>query len=140
MRNPPERARELCPRSQNFADEPLQTSPNRAGIAESYDEGHSVRQPTRGGRRLFWTNVVVGGLAAGAIYALYGLGITLIYKSTRVPNFAQGAVGAIGAYVFYKSWSGSRHAVHVKNLHFQVTWTHLSWDPTLPALPLPLAL
>jgi branched-chain amino acid transport system permease protein len=90
--------------------------------------------------RVFWPNIVVGGLAAGAIYALYGLGITLIYKSTRVPNFAQGAVGAIGAYVFYKSWSGSRHAVHIKNLHFQVTWTHLDWNPTLPALPMPLAL
>src|SRR5947207_11741132 len=120
MRNPPERARELCPRSQDFADEPLQTSPNRAGIAESYDEGHSVRQPTRGGRRLFWTNVVVSGLAAGAIYALYGLGITLIYKSTRVPNFAHGAVGAVGAYVFYKSWNVARPTLHFPYLHLQL--------------------
>ena len=45
---------------------------------------------------MFWVNVIVGGCFAGAIYALYGLGITLIYKSTRVPNFAHGAVGAVG--------------------------------------------
>jgi len=29
---------------------------------------------------------------------------------------------------------------NIKNLHFQLTWTHLSWNPTLPALPLPLAM
>jgi branched-chain amino acid transport system permease protein len=89
---------------------------------------------------VFWVNVVVGGLFAGAIYALYGLGITLIYKSTRVPNFAHGAVGAVGAYVFFKTWDGSRSAIHIKYLRFQIPWTHLQWKPVLPSLPLPVAL
>src|SRR5438477_3229994 len=135
MRNPPEGARALCPASQIFAGGTGQTSPNRAGIVEGYDEGHNVR-PTRGGRRLFWTNVVVSGLAAGAIYALYGLGITLIYKSTRVPNFAHGAVGAVGAYVFYKSWNVARSTLHFPYLHLQLPFTHLACNPRLPALPL----
>ncbi|MCU1448018.1 MAG: transporter related protein [Acidimicrobiales bacterium] len=89
---------------------------------------------------MFWVNVVVGGLFAGAIYALYGLGITLIYKSTRVPNFAHGAIGAVGAYVFFKTWDGSHHSIHVKVARFQVPWTGLSWHAPLPSLPLPLAL
>ena len=40
----------------------------------------------------FYLNVAVTGLAVGAIYALFGQGITLIYKGTRVPNFAHAAV------------------------------------------------
>jgi branched-subunit amino acid ABC-type transport system permease component len=89
---------------------------------------------------VFWVNIVVGGLFAGAIYALYGLGITLIYKSTRVPNFAHGAVGAVGAYVFYKTWDGAHKAIHIHHARFQIPWTHLSWHPTYPSLPMPLAL
>ena len=35
------------------------------------------------------------GLALGAVYALYGLGITVIYKATKVPNFAHAAIRRI---------------------------------------------
>ena len=41
------------------------------------------------------------GLGAGAIYGLCALGIVLIYRGSGVLNFAQGAVGMVGAYVFY---------------------------------------
>src|ERR1700722_8598457 len=41
------------------------------------------------------------GLGAGAAYGLLGLGIVLIYRGSGVINFAQGAIGMIGAYVFY---------------------------------------
>jgi ABC-type branched-subunit amino acid transport system ATPase component/branched-subunit amino acid ABC-type transport system permease component len=41
------------------------------------------------------------GLGAGAIYGLSALGIVLIYRGSGVLNFAQGAVGMVGAYVFY---------------------------------------
>jgi ABC-type branched-subunit amino acid transport system ATPase component/branched-subunit amino acid ABC-type transport system permease component len=44
---------------------------------------------------------VVLGLGAGAAYGLTGLGIVLIYRGSGVLNFAQGAIGMIGAYVFY---------------------------------------
>jgi branched-chain amino acid transport system permease protein len=115
-----------------------------AGDTARRDERHSEPQPDsqilRGGAQVFWVNIVVGGLFAGAIYALYGLGITLIYKSTRVPNFAHGAVGAVGAYVFYKTWDGSHKAIHIHHARFQIPWTSLSWHPTYPSLPLPLAL
>jgi branched-chain amino acid transport system permease protein len=89
---------------------------------------------------VFWVNVVVGGLFAGAIYALYGLGITLIYKSTRVPNFAHGAVGAVGAYVFFKTWDGAHNAIHIHQARFAIPWSGLSYHLTYPSLPLPLSL
>jgi branched-chain amino acid transport system permease protein len=85
---------------------------------------------------VYWAQLAVSGVFAGAVYALYGLGITMVYKSTRVPNFAHGAVGTVGAYVFFKSWRGSQGRLQIKHLHVQVPFTQLSWDPTLPRLPL----
>src|ERR671915_1169912 len=38
------------------------------------------------------------GLAQGSLYALLGLGFVIIYKSTRVVNFAQPALMIFGAY------------------------------------------
>jgi branched-chain amino acid transport system permease protein len=38
----------------------------------------------------------VTGLSAGSLYALVGLGLVLIYKSTRVLNFAHGDVATLG--------------------------------------------
>jgi branched-chain amino acid transport system permease protein len=45
--------------------------------------------------------VVANGLVIGAIYGLIALGLTLVYKKSRVLNFAHGEVGMIGAFVFY---------------------------------------
>lgn len=42
------------------------------------------------------------GLGAGALYALVALGIVLIYRGSGVVNFAQGAMGMVGTYVFYE--------------------------------------
>jgi branched-chain amino acid transport system permease protein len=44
---------------------------------------------------------IVTGILLGSIYALLGLAIVLIYKSTRVFNLAQGGLLITGAYVFY---------------------------------------
>ena len=41
------------------------------------------------------------GLGAGAIYGLTALGVVIIYRGSGVLNFAQGAVGMVGAYLFY---------------------------------------
>ena len=41
------------------------------------------------------------GLGAGAVYGLTGQGIVLIYRGSGVVNFAQGALGMVGAFVFY---------------------------------------
>jgi sulfate-transporting ATPase len=41
------------------------------------------------------------GLGAGAVYGLTGQGIVLIYRGSGVVNFAQGALGMVGAFIFY---------------------------------------
>src|SRR5690606_6332504 len=60
--------------------------------------------------RLEWSpmstflNLLVYGLADGAILALAALGFVLIYKATGVINFAQGEFLLVGAYMFYTAF------------------------------------
>jgi ABC-type branched-subunit amino acid transport system ATPase component/branched-subunit amino acid ABC-type transport system permease component len=42
------------------------------------------------------------GLGLGAIYALLGQSIVLVHRGSGVLNFAAGAIGMFGAYVYYK--------------------------------------
>jgi branched-chain amino acid transport system permease protein len=51
-----------------------------------------------------FVNLLVYGLADGALLALAALGFVLIYKATGVINFAQGEFLLIGAYTFYASF------------------------------------
>lgn len=44
---------------------------------------------------------VVIGIATGAIYGLVALGLVLVYKGSRVFNFAQGEFGTIAAFVLF---------------------------------------
>ncbi|HLF69586.1 MAG TPA: branched-chain amino acid ABC transporter permease, partial [Actinomycetota bacterium] len=44
-------------------------------------------------------SILVQGLALGAIYGLLAIGLVLVFKATRVINFAQGEFGTIGAYL-----------------------------------------
>lgn len=48
----------------------------------------------------FW-QLVVTGISMGCIYALAALGFVLIYKSSRVINFAHGELIAIGAFIIF---------------------------------------
>lgn len=89
---------------------------------------------------MFYPNLVVIGLTVGAIYALYGLGITLIYKATRVPNFAHGAVGMLGAYVFFKTWGHARSELRIPWVRFQVPFSQWKWQFVPPRLPMWAAL
>ncbi len=43
--------------------------------------------------------LAVNGALSGLMYSLVALGIVLIYKSSSVPNLAQGALAMLGAYV-----------------------------------------
>lgn len=43
--------------------------------------------------------LALGGLPLGAMYALQAMGIVLVYKTSRVFNFAQGAIGMTAAFV-----------------------------------------
>lgn len=45
--------------------------------------------------------VVVSGLAAGMVYALIALGFSLVYRTSRVINFAQGDFALLTAYLAY---------------------------------------
>ena len=40
------------------------------------------------------------GLGIGAVYALLGNGLVLIYRGSGILNFAQGAYAMVGAYLF----------------------------------------
>ncbi|MGH2735450.1 MAG: branched-chain amino acid ABC transporter permease, partial [Actinomycetota bacterium] len=44
---------------------------------------------------------VMIGLVNGAVYGLVGIGLVLVYKGTRVFNFAQGEFGTLAAYFVY---------------------------------------
>ncbi len=43
----------------------------------------------------------VGGLAAGSLYALVALGVVLLYRSSRVLNFAHGDVATLATFVAF---------------------------------------
>lgn len=45
--------------------------------------------------------VVFSGLAAGIVYALIALGFSLVYRTSRVINFAQGDFAVLAAYIAY---------------------------------------
>jgi sulfate-transporting ATPase len=42
------------------------------------------------------------GLGAGGLYALAAIGLVLVYRGSGVVNFAQAAMGMVGAYVYYE--------------------------------------
>ena len=44
---------------------------------------------------------VISGLATGSIYALVALGLALIYRSTRILNFAHGDMATAGTFVAF---------------------------------------
>lgn len=48
----------------------------------------------------FFTEVLVGGLLSGVMYSLVAIGFVLIYKTSGVLNFAQGAMLLFGALTF----------------------------------------
>lgn len=44
---------------------------------------------------------LVGGLATGSLYALVALGVVLLYRSSRVLNFAHGDIATLGTFVAF---------------------------------------
>ncbi len=51
-------------------------------------------------------SLTVIGLATGAIYALIATGLVVTYTTTGVFNFAHGAIGMAGAFVYWQLWQG----------------------------------
>jgi branched-chain amino acid transport system permease protein len=50
---------------------------------------------------------IVQGLALGAIYAVTGTGLVVLYRTTGVVNLAFGAIGAFGAHIAFTLMGGS---------------------------------
>ena len=48
--------------------------------------------------------IAVAAVPVGSVYALAASGLVLTYRSSRVFNFAHGAVGMFCAFLFYQSW------------------------------------
>lgn len=48
---------------------------------------------------MYFLELAINGGMAGLMYSLVAMGIVLIYKSSSVPNLAQGALAMVGAYV-----------------------------------------
>lgn len=51
--------------------------------------------------RLFFQDVL-NGISLGAVFALLGLGVVLIYKSSGVLNFAHGSMAMFSTYVYFE--------------------------------------
>jgi branched-chain amino acid transport system permease protein len=49
----------------------------------------------------YFFQIVVSGIVVGSIYALAALGLVLVYKSSRVANFAHGQIIAGGAFITF---------------------------------------
>ena len=49
----------------------------------------------------YFLNLVFSGLAVGAIYGLLAMGYAIIYKVSRVVNFAQGEIMMLIGYIAY---------------------------------------
>jgi ABC-type branched-subunit amino acid transport system ATPase component/branched-subunit amino acid ABC-type transport system permease component len=47
----------------------------------------------------------LAGLAGGSAYALTALGVVAVYRGSGILNFAQGAIGMFGAYVFWETYA-----------------------------------
>ncbi|OGP63505.1 MAG: ABC transporter permease [Deltaproteobacteria bacterium RBG_13_49_15] len=50
---------------------------------------------------LNFLQMIVNGMAAGSTYALMGLAMVIIYKTTEVPNFTQGEMALLSSYLTY---------------------------------------
>ena len=49
-----------------------------------------------------FVQMLINGVAAGSTYALLGMAMVIIYKTSEVPNFAQGEMALIATYLAYQ--------------------------------------
>ena len=53
------------------------------------------------------STVIVNGLFVGLVYGLLAVGLVVVYRGSRIINFAYGEIGMIGAFVFSELWVDS---------------------------------
>lgn len=51
---------------------------------------------------IIFLQFVVNGLAAGSVIGLLALSVVMIYRSTRVLSFAQGAIASLATYIYFQ--------------------------------------
>ncbi len=92
--------------------------------------------------------LVIAGLATGAIYALAAIGFTLLWQASQTINFAQGefvmlpAFFALAAMKFagLPFWAAALLAVAVAMLLLGVTFKFVIVDPLIKHGPMPLVI
>src|SRR5690606_22098765 len=64
---------------------------------------------------LFLQQGVLSGLVTGSVYALLAIAVVIIFKTTDVPNFAQGEIFMLGGYIalFLMLVAGWRYAAAI---------------------------
>ncbi len=75
------------------------------------------------------------GLVTGSVYALLAMGLVFIYKATRVPNFAYGAIATLVAFFHYDLVSGRSFGLDLDLLFVHIHGSvdvHLSFWVALP--------
>ena len=50
------------------------------------------------------STVIVNGFFVGLVYGLLAVGLVVVYRGSRIINFAYGETGMIGAFVFSELW------------------------------------
>ena len=65
-----------------------------------------------------FTVAIISGVVTGCIYALAALGLVIVYRATRILNFAHGAMGMFSTYIFGRTL----------------------YDPAAPRMPIAVAL
>src|SRR5204863_5947859 len=65
---------------------------------------HDVGRHRRRQEHVLMSTVVLNGLFVGLVYGLLAVGLVVIYRGSRIINFAYGETGMIGAFVFSELW------------------------------------
>src|SRR5260221_11730741 len=82
-------------------------------------------------------SILSGGMVTGAVYAMLALGLVLIYKATRIPNFAYAGMASFLALFHYNLVSGKRLTLNLDvlylHIHGHVT-PHPGFWPPVPAI------
>ncbi|HZQ28514.1 MAG TPA: ABC transporter permease [Acidimicrobiales bacterium] len=70
-------------------------------------------------------SILSGGMVTGAVYALLAMGLVLIYKATRVPNFAYGGLACFLAFFHYNLVTGKAVTLNLDVLYLHLHWHHV---------------
>src|SRR5260221_1571218 len=65
-------------------------------------------------------SILSGGMVTGAVYAMLALGLVLIYKATRIPNFAYAGMASFLALFHYNLVSGKRLTLNLDVLYLHI--------------------